>query len=417
VEAAGRFLVPGLWDMHTHTLDRWRWAFALHVANGVTGIRDLATSVPLADLRRLRADVSTGVVTGPRFVTAGPLIDGPGSARRYLSVGTAGEARAAVDSLHGEGADFIKVYDRLPRDAFRAVVEAAERHGLPVVGHVPEAFDDPWEAIAAGMRSVEHSDQLHLLCAADRPGIMRLLWRSDTLRARGDTAGANELVTRAGRLRFTSYDPALCEARGRALASRGTWFTPTLTLQLQSGMPPVDVPADSVFADPQYRYLPRSVLEAWRRRYAAAAADTSARNRGLAREEVRQTLAKVGDLFRGGTGILAGTDGSAPFQVFGFNLHDELEWLVRAGLTPLAALQAATINPSSFLGRADESGTIEPGKLADLVLLDANPLLDISNTRRIHAVVLNGRLLPRRALDALLEGVAEFHRRPDEARP
>lgn len=412
VDGAGRFLIPGLWDMHTHTLSRWRWAFPLHVANGVTGIRDLATDVPLAELRQLRAEVAAGKVTGPRFVAAGPLIDGPGS-RRYVSVTTAAEARAAVDSLQAEGADFVKVYDRLPREAFYAIIKAAKRHGLAVVGHVPESLDDPAKAFTAGMRSIEHIDQLHLLCGTARPAIMQLVSAADSAMGRGDTAAAGELIHRAGRMRFSSYDPARCEQVGRAMAAHGTWITPTLTLELQSGMPPVHVPAERLFSEPQYRYVPHATLESWRRRYTAAVADTSAEERSEIRERMRQSLAKVGDVYRGGAGILAGTDGSASFQVFGFNLHDELGWLVQAGLTPLAALQAATLNPARFLGRTADHGTIEAGKRADLVLLDANPLLDIANTRRIHAVVVDGRLLGRAQLDSLLAGVAELHGRED----
>jgi cytosine/adenosine deaminase-related metal-dependent hydrolase len=157
IDGRRRFLMPGLWDMHTHSLDRWRWTFPLHVAHGVTGIRDLATSVPLAELLGLRADVEARRVLGPRFVAAGPLIDGPGSTHRYLVVRTAAEARAAVDSLADAGADFIKVYERLPLEAFGAVIESARRRGLPVVGHVPEAVADPSGALTGAMRSIEHA--------------------------------------------------------------------------------------------------------------------------------------------------------------------------------------------------------------------------------------------------------------------
>ena len=410
VDAEGRYLIPGLWDMHTHSLNQWRWTFPLHVANGVTGIRDLSTSVPMAELRRVRADVEAGVVTGPRFVTAGPLIDGPGSVHRYLSVRTADEARAAVDSLHREGVDFIKVYDRLSRDAFHAVMDAAGRHGIPVVGHIPEALDDPSDAIAAGMRSIEHVGQLHLLCASERADIMRLVIQSDSVRAGGDARRADAMVQRAGDMRFTSYRAPFCEAVGRSMAARGTWLTPTLTLELQTLRPPVDVSAEQLFARREYQYMPRPTLDAWRRRHAAAIADTSRLTRDDTVQQ-RQALAKGGDIRRGGAGILAGTDGSGSFQVFGFNLHEELGWLVQAGLTPLEALQAATRDPARFLGREDEQGTVTEGKRADLVLLDANPLRDIANTRRIHAVVLGGRLLRRSDLDALLRSVAELHGR------
>ncbi|MES3035148.1 MAG: amidohydrolase family protein [Gemmatimonadota bacterium] len=409
VDAAGRYLIPGLWDMHTHSLNQWRWTFPLHVANGVTGIRDLSTSVPMKELRRVRADVDAGSVTGPRFVTAGPLLDGPESQRGYLSVHTADEARAAVDSLQGEGVDFIKVYHGLSRAAFQAVMDAAGRHGLPVVGHIPEALDDPMEAISAGMRSIEHVSQFHLLCAAERAEIMRLVSQSDSIRARGDARRADEMVQRAGEMRFTSYRAPFCEEVGRTMAARGTWITPTLTLELQTYQPPVEVSTEQLFARPEYQYMPRATLDAWRRRHVAAIADTSRAHREEAQELRRQSLAKVADMHRGGAGMLAGTDGSGSFQVYGFNLHEELGWLVLAGLTPLEALQSATRDPARFLGRETEVGSVTIGKRADLVLLDADPLQDIANTRRIHAVVLGGRLLRRDVLDALLSGVAAFH--------
>jgi cytosine/adenosine deaminase-related metal-dependent hydrolase len=408
VDGTGRFLMPGLWDMHTHALERWRWAFPLYVANGVTGIRDLATPMPLDEVAQLRERVTSGALIGPRFLAAGPYLDGPATSR-YLAIATAADARVAVDSLHRAGADFIKVYDGLPREAFHAVMEAAARRGIPVAGHIPEAFlEDPSGPLAAGMRSIEHADQLHLLCAAELPAIMRLLRRSDSIRSEGDTAGARDLFEKADGLRFSSYDPELCERRGRTLAVHGTWFVPTLTLSLQSRLVPGLRSVDSLFATPEYRYVPLATLAAWKRRFAAAATDTVAETVARAREETRQTFAKVRDVARGGAGLLAGTDGSAAFQVFGFNLHDELAWLVEAGFTPLAALQSATINPARYFGRSGEIGAVEPGVLADLVLLEANPLTDIANTRRIHAVVLAGRLLRRSQLDSILFRVAEL---------
>lgn len=417
VDGTGKFLIPGLWDMHAHVLNRWVWTAPLSVASGVTGVRDMASWGPLADTHRIRGDVAAGRTVGPRVAGfAGPLIDGePAIFDDYLTVGTADEARAVVDSLADGGVDLIKVYTRLPRDIFFAVVNAAQRRGLPVGGHVPLALTTA-EASDAGMWSVEHAYRHRLACADAEEEIRTALIRQIDAQARQDWMTYEAIEDSTFRLGIETYSPERCRALGERLARNGTWFVPTL-VEMRSRFRPEEHFAssfDSLFTQPHLRAVPRRLVARWRDDMAfqaglragmadsEAAWEEGARNRA---REIETRLRMVGDLHRGGAGILAGTDGAVafPLVISGYSVHEELELLVEAGLTPLEALRTATLNPARALGMVDDIGTVTAAKLADLVLLDADPLEDIANTTRIRAVVLNGRLLDRAALDDLVD--------------
>jgi imidazolonepropionase-like amidohydrolase len=415
VDGSRRFLIPGLWDMHAHALLRWRWAAPLNVAFGVTGIRDMATDTPLAEIRRLRDDVAAGRALGPRIVAAGPLVDGvPPIFPEYPAIENEAEARAVVDSLADAGADFIKVYTRQPRDVFLAVVDQARRRGLRVAGHVPLTVSTA-EASDAGLWSVEHVYRHRMACSAAEDEIRAALQQQVQAEAREDWGTYDALEEATLGLGIASYSVERCEALGRRLAGNGTWVVPTL-VEMRSRFRPeryYEPRFDSLFTQVTLRYVPRHVVAGWRDglayqlglRFGRAPSDSAfdAGERMRARE-IETRLRMVGDLHRGGAGILAGTDAfeSFPLVIYGVSLHEELALLVEAGLTPLEALQAATLNPALALERTGDHGAVSPGKLADLVLLDADPLDDIANTTRIHAVILNGELLDRSALDALL---------------
>ena len=417
VDGTGKFLIPGLWDMHAHVLNRWDWTAPLAVASGVTGVRDMANWTPLADVHQIRADVAAGRTVGPRVAAfAGPLIDGePAIFDEYLSVGTVDEARAVVDSLADGGVDLIKVYTRLPRDLFLAIVDAARRRGLPVGGHVPLALTTA-EASDAGMWSVEHAYRHRLACAEAEEEIRVALLRQIDAQVRRDWATYEAIEDSTFLLGIETYSPARCEALGRRFARNGTWFVPTL-VEMRSRFraeEPRDPSFDSLFTQPHLRAVPRRLVAGWRDGMAYETGrrdygyDTEAEWEAAKRDRAREIetrLRMVGDLHRGGAGLLAGTDGAVafPLVVSGYSVHEELALLVQAGLSPLEALRTATVNPARALGMADDIGTVTPGKLADLVVLDADPLEDIANTSRVRAVVLNGRLLDRTALDALLD--------------
>ena len=391
IDGAGKYLIPGLWDMHVHAVDAERLdnMFPMFVANGVLGIRDMGTAMPLADIERLRQEIASGSRLGPRFVAAGPLLDGRPKPFRanFLAITTPEQGRATVDSLKADGADFIKVYSWLSRDTFFAIAGETSKVKIPFVGHVP--FSVPaLEASDAGMKSMEHLHGIVLACSA----------REDELRSEMLKAGVN--LSRDARLRLeldeaaASYDDSKAAPIFAHLAKNQTWQVPTLVIRV-----PYARSFDTrITTDPRLKYVPPSVQQRWTEE---AKSSTDGATMAKTFEKLSQI---VGEMQRAGVPILAGTDASW-YQLYtyaGFSLHDELGLLVRAGLTPAQALRSATIDPERFLGRDKDLGSIEIGKLADLVLLDADPLSDISNTKKINTVIVSGRVLDRKALDSLL---------------
>lgn len=394
VDGRGRYLIPGLWDMHVHTVanpdttlglerEARGWTFPLLVANGVTHVRDMGAVLDtIVALRRALAADSAA----PRLVIAGALLDGPtpwgAAARHAWTVRTPGEARAAVDSLRRAGVDFIKVHDFLSTPAFFAAAAEARRVGLPLAGHLrPEV--SPAEAADSGQVSFEHlAPELPAYCAP-----------SGRERARGFYAawiasrGMAAYYAGVRRL-WETREPRSCAALFAHLRRDGVWIDPTLVLRMQARA----AGPDTALLTPAGKAACRAALGDLR---GVPAAELASADRAMA--------AEVRALHAAGLRFLAGTDSPGGCLVPGFSLHAELRELVRAGLTPREALAAATIGPARFLGAADSLGSVAPGRAADLVLLDADPLRDIGNTRRIAGVVLRGRWMPRTSLDALIE--------------
>lgn len=366
VDAAGAWMIPGLWDMHVHALfeaDLSEPLLGRLLAHGVTGIRDMGG--PLEVLAEVRRGIASGDLLAPRIVASGPILDGPEPVDPDISwaIEAPEQARAAVDSLAGAGVDFVKVYTLLPREAFFAVVEAARERGLPVAGHVPASVS-PVEAAEAGMRSIEHlRSEIEPFC--------------------------------------TRGDPSACEPAFAAFRERDVWQVPTLVVRRNRAF--LDDSTTVYGAD--VRHAPPMLRDLWE------GIRTSRLERGAeyfeaARARHREERWLAGELHRAGIGILAGSDAGALFTPHGVSLHEELALLVESGLEPHEALAAATSEAARFLGIDDSLGTIAPGKKADLVLLDADPLRDIAHTLRIRAVVLDGRVLGRAALDRLKDETA-----------
>lgn len=399
IDGTGRFLIPGLWDMHVHAVfPGAESTLTLFVANGVTGVRDMWGMLQLAE--PYREAIANGDHPGPRFVLSGNLVDGanpwwPGS----TVVETAEAAAGIVDSLHAAGAGFIKVYSVLERDAFDAIVARATEVGLDVAGHVP--FSVPALAASeAGMRSMTHLFGVTEGCstADEMVRAERSAWLAQ--RAAGEAARNPFFDPGLYRQLLDGADEQVCGALMDRLAADETWQSPTLTVLRSFSR--LD---DSAFkADPRREYLPAAMTEGWDG-MAGAFASAPGADWATSREFFEMQKRVTGTAYHHGVPLLAGTDTPNPYVFPGFSLHDELELLVEAGLPPLAALQAATIAPARFLSATDSLGTVEPGKLADLLLLDANPLEDITATTRIAAVIANGRFYDRAALDELLEGV------------
>ena len=357
VDGQGKFLIPGLWDMHTHMEASGASWLQLYVANGVTGIRDMGSDLDL--ILKMREATSSGHVLGPRIFAAGPILDdAPGDWPFRMRVKTAEDGRAAVQLLKRRGVDLIKVHDHTPREAFFAIAEEARRQNLPLAGHVPAGLT-VGEVIDAGQGDIEHLSNLSL-------------WKP--------CSGGEK------------YRPESCRPFFEMLARRGIWQTPTIAAWRE--LATIGTPASAVSAD-HLAYANRSLRNMW-----------AGNQRMFATPDVVRALragADVGavvtkDMAQAGVGILAGCD----TMIAGFCVHDELAAMVRGGMTPLAALQTATLNPARYFGLVQTLGSVAPGKTADLVLLDANPLTDIANVQRIRAVVVAGRLLDRKELDQLL---------------
>jgi imidazolonepropionase-like amidohydrolase len=405
IDATGKFLIPGLWDMHVH-VSVPQIAFPLFVANGVTGVREMYSGIALSTIRQWKRMPDTPRIFAPGFID-GPLMHpgGPDWPSAY-TVLNAEQAGPAVSALAAEGADFLKIYSSVPRAAFFALAGDARAAGIPFAGHVPEEVS-PLEASEAGMASEEHLNNI-LLNASTREA---------ELRAERAALLSDTRISAAQRLQLLAwpllaglvdtYDDEKAAALFRAFVKNGTWQTPTLAILYGFAHQRDDESAN----DLGRRYLPKSWTGMSGTEAMAYLKDLPPAEYEILHQRMRMLLTRymklVGDMHRAGVPLLAGTD-TNPFNPVlpGWGLHEELALLVDCGLTPLEALQTATRNPARYFGVSGETGTIEAGKAADLVLLDADPLEDIRNTQKIRGVMMRGRYYSRQALDAMLERTA-----------
>ncbi|NGY06230.1 amidohydrolase family protein [Solimonas terrae] len=401
VDGRGRFLIPGLWDMHVHLMrpGRVETYFPLLIANGITGVRDMGGELPLAEIGRLKREVEDGTRLGPHLFAAGPLVDGPYPVLPHLSrvVTDAASAEATVVELHAQGADFIKVYNRLPRDAYFAIADTTRRLGMPFAGHVPFSVSAR-EASDAGQKSIEHLFNVLFACSSREDGLMR---EKAAMLASSDADERRRLRRDYLRGVLDSYDPQKADALFARFARNGTWQVPTLVQRRFFAQPD-----PAIAGDPRLRYIQRSQRIRWDPRQDGRIQNRDAEDREIEQRSYEMDRAMIPAMLRAGVRFLAGTDSPDPYAWPGFGLHDELAALVDAGLTPMQALQAATRNAAEYLGLQNETGAIAPGLRADLVLLDADPLADIRNTRRIEAVIFGGHLLSSLALQQLRDQAA-----------
>jgi imidazolonepropionase-like amidohydrolase len=401
VDGSGKFLIPGLWDMHVHGASDTRapWSHLLFLANGVVGVRDMSGP---ADAHTWRAAQASSEDPSPHVYLGSPIVDGPDPVWPD-SIVAADEAqgREIVDQQQQRGADFIKVYSRLPRDVYFAISDEAKKHGIPFEGHVPESVTAA-EASDAGQKSIEHLTGVDSGSSRDETEIRVELKHLEELFREPNATVAQKMDSGKGIIDFNlrivaTYDEATARSLFARFVKNGTWQCPTLTLLRAQ----IDDPLPT--NDPRLNYLSKEVRAKWEDGYYKGFPPPArAAMVNLTRVQFDESKRLVGLMNRVGVHILAGTDTMNPQCFPGFGIHDELALLVDAGLSPLAALQAATRNAAQFVGQIGRSGTIEVGKAADLVLLAKDPLVDIHNTRTIEAVVLGGRFFSRAALDAML---------------
>lgn len=366
VNSRGKYLIPGLADLHTHVFGGEE--YLLYVAKGVTTIRNM-WGFP-SDLE-WRAKIATGDTLGPTIYTAGSIIDGnPPQLRGSTAIGTPEDADRIVKAQQQAGYDFIKVYNRLQPDVYDAIVDAAHKYGIRVVGHVPLAVGLE-HAIARKQASIEH-----------------LMGYPEVVKADGTASPAN-------------WSSRFDDNRMRAVAKRtrdaGVWNCPTLVVQMKLEMSPAEV--EAFFSQPEFRYVPPQLgrmSPAPSKDAKPLAPETRRRS-----DSNRSRMVKL--LHDAGARLLLGTDTGNPYLIPGVSAHEELHLLVAAGLTPYEALRAATKDAAEFLNGLEEFGAISVGKRADMILLDDNPLKKIENSTHIAGVMVRGRWLAQTDIRRMLD--------------
>ncbi len=347
IEGAGKFVIPGLWDMHVQL--RGREQLPVYLAHGVTGVRDMGSE--LARVKAWRASIDKAEVLGPHIETCGPLIDGFPSDDPKLPVvmvRSPAEARSTFDKLDDQQVDFIGVRLRLPREAYFALIERARKYYSHVAGPVP-ATVSVLEAIDARQKSIDQMSGISLACSTEER-------RLRAPRALAIDQGDADAVHQAEVVAFETFSAQKADSLFERMARFETRSVPSLV---------------RLRGSPDFKGLYEKLVQ------------------------VLLRMQNAGVVVMAGSG--SGPAGTHP----GAELHEELELLVAAGLTPAQALRGVTSEPAKYF-RAEESlGQVQAGKVADLVLLDADPLSDIRNTRKIDAVVMGGKVLAKAKLNAL----------------
>jgi imidazolonepropionase-like amidohydrolase len=371
IDGRDKYLMPGLVDMHVHLNQDYQ--LSLFIANGVTTIRNMWGRERHL---RLREQIKKGKLIGPTIYTTGPIIDGnPSILRGSAAVETPEQAAQVVAEHKKAGYDCIKVYDRLSLECYDAIIEAAAKHGMPVVGHVPSAVGLE-HVLAAGQHSVEH------------------------LRGYGD------FIQVEGSSSSEQIDETKIPYIARATREAGTWNCVTLVGKKQTyGMSSQEAKQEHKLA--YMKYVPPGLKHLWRMK-------RSEDPNYSRKESIRKRMTKV--LHDAGARILLGTDTRNPYRVSGFSLHQELRILVDAGLRPYEAIKAGTRDAAECLGEQDEFGTISAGLRADLILIENNPLEDVGNAARLNGVMARGRWLPQPELQAMLDALAIKHATEEDSR-
>lgn len=409
LDLRGKYVIPGLWDMHAHSYGSERMSPGLNIAHGVTSVREMAYAAPVAAWRDA---IEAGHLVGPRWTIASPIVDGDPSLLvdesdpdGAIVVSDDREARAAVRRAQREGADFVKVYSRLSPSSYTALAAEARRRHLPFAGHVPDAVSIV-EASDAGQRSIEH---LHAvgLSTSNRDAEVRAAVARIAI-APGDYRSWFRQLHPIEWLAATAHSPGRAAEAFDRLRANDTYVCPTLAMHQL-----LDKPEEAVTDDDRLRYVPAETREVWeyvlQEIYLPGRTPSEVAQQ---RELYQHRVGLVAALHRAGVPLLAGSEAGLTYAYAGSTLHDELALLAAAGLSPLDALATATREPARFLGQEDELGAVRRGLLADLVVLDADPSADITNTTRIHGVVARGAWVSpeqRQQLLADAEAAAQGH--------
>jgi imidazolonepropionase-like amidohydrolase len=383
VDASGQFLIPGLWDMHTHVYfdntaaDGTDLILPLLLANGITGVRDMGSV--LDPVLHARGEIAAHRLLGPRMIVSGPMLDGPKSEyKASIPIATPEDGRKAVDMLRSRGVDFIKTQSGIPREAYFAIADESKKKGIEFEGHVPDSIRAA-EAVAAGQRTFEHLIGIFEASSPDEDKYLT-----------GQKSPGAFLAT---------FDPKREAAIIQLLSKNHIWQCPTLFWERGQWL----VDAIDYSKDPDLAFAAHTwVTKLWPASQKSILKSLDTDPLPVREKFVNHELDIIRKLNAAHVPFLAGTDTPAGVDVIpGISLHLELQRFVAAGFTPLEALQTATLNPAKFYNKLADYGPIQKGRIADLVLLKANPIEDIGNTRKICGVIADGRYLSQPALDQL----------------
>jgi imidazolonepropionase-like amidohydrolase len=383
IDASGQYLIPGLWDMHTHVYfdstaaDGTDLILPLFLANGITGVRDMGSE--LDPVLHARADIAAHRIIGPRMVVSGPMLDGAKSQyKASIPITTPEDGRKAVDMLQSRGVDFIKTQSGIPREAYFAIADESKKKGIEFEGHVPDGVRAS-EAVAAGQRTFEHLIGIFEASSPDEDKYLS-----------GKKSPGMFLAT---------FDARREAAIIQLLAKNHVWQCPTLFWERGQWL----VDAIDYSKDPDLSFAAHSwVTKLWPASQKSIVKTLDTDPLPVREKFVTHELDIIRKLNAAKVPMLAGTDTAAGVDVIpGISLHLELQRFVAAGLTPLEALQTATLNPAKFYNKLADYGPIQRGRIADLVLLTANPVKDIGNTRKIAGVIADGRYVSPQDLDQL----------------
>ena len=396
IDGEGKYLIPGLWDAHVHLtfipeIDH-ETHFKLYLKNGVTSIRD--TGAILSKLQPSLNFIEENPNTTPRLFYAGPLIDGadrvykgmePGFPNLSIGIDETSNIPEVVDGLVKEGVTFLKSYEMLTRETYLELLKVAGQNGLRVTGHVPLSIDLE-EAIEAGLGGMQHVRNMDLACAKDADNLLGD--RQVSLENEASIAGSalrTHIHSSQRYYAIDNTDDERCLRIIMKLSEYGVFQTPTLTINTFDSR--------RFYADPKwretYQELPEAAENNWMQGSLKLANIDVTEN---AKKFDAWSLSLVNKMHQEGVKIIAGTDTPIGYLTPGYSLHKELELLSEAGLSNMDVLRSATITPAEFFGMENQMGTIEVGKLADLVILDKNPLMSISNTQSIHRVIVKGQI-------------------------
>lgn len=404
IDGSGKYLIPGLWDAHVHFSYIEELApsmFDLFLAYGITSVRDTGGRIEFIKQWKDRAVASP--TEAPRVMIAGPLLDGepnvydgssPG--RPPLSVGldTVEDVTEMVNRLDSIGVDLLKAYEMLTPEQFEEVMRLAEEKGLKVTGHVPLSMNAV-SASNAGLNSMEHMRNLEVSMASNWEELQEQ--RLQMLEEGQDDPGGilrSRIHSAMRETAIENYDEERANEVLQVLAENETWQIPTLALNTRS--------VEKFYTDPEWQetftLLPDSIEQEW---YASAEEGAQSEVSEFRAEYSEWLFNMVGKINEAGITLMTGTDTPIGLLTPGRSLHHELKVMVDAGLTPMEALKAATLNPAKYFEMEDELGTIDEGKWADLLILDANPLENIENTLEIDAVIKKGEVYDQAALEEL----------------